>query len=277
MPGEDTTRTAEETSTTTLDQSIVDNVSKKNVEEKIFLNQTVNVENTLTSVDLVEHQSLDDLINNSLSPEIELIQCYSSTSKYTLCEDGKHSSDFAPDDKTPSYSQSETDLTRLKKRKLDSPDQSENTKLKLRRFVNPKLRSKHVSFVLQNTPQEGGSATTASSEEPNSTRAVTPANTASTPQVDAQDARDYVVQNQYINIWRLDLMAKKNAAKTSARANAMHDSLTTNMIPLWCYGLTMPPHWISPLSDNQIDVIHNSARRMAEVTENDLRVELAGF
>ena len=150
MPGVERSGTTEETSTITLDQSVVDNVSIKTFGEKTPLKPTVDVENTLTVTDMVDHQSLDDIINNSLSQEIDLIHCSSSTSKYTMCEENISGFKLAQDDYAPSYSQSETDLTKLKKRKLGSPDPSENARLKLRRFANPKL--KRVSFHLQNTP-----------------------------------------------------------------------------------------------------------------------------
>ena len=90
-----------------------------------------------------------------------------------------------------------------------------------------------------------------------------------------QDARDYVVPAGLEDMWRLLMNAFKQIARLVARANGLRDNIDNGSLPLWCYGLAIPPAWLQPLPAPQLREAHAAALRMAETTERELRVQIA--
>ena len=90
-----------------------------------------------------------------------------------------------------------------------------------------------------------------------------------------QDAREYVVPGDLVNLWKLLLNAMKNVARAHARIHGLEESLAAGSVPLWCYGLALPPPWLQPFKGPQTREAHETALAMAQTTQDELRVEMA--
>jgi len=288
MSGEKSKTSAEETSTTDLNQSLVRNVSINHLSNNLQVEIQSN--NALPTPDVIQSDSsIDNLINSTLCQEINLIRCNSAASNYTICgETTPVTSSARVDAESPAYSQSENDLTQLKKRKrLVSPNNSGtndvNARTELRRYKKIKKR---VSFVLQDGEQVPKSTTIepvpatdsmisvsteqASMEESNSSE------DESDPTEQAiRDAREYLVPGELASLWKLMLHAMKNIARTHARIHGLDECLSAGAVPLWCYGLALPPPWLQPFKAPQAREAHDAALAMAQTTQDELRVEMA--
>ena len=247
--------------------------------------------NPLTLANVSTDNPLDDLINNSLSQELDLITCVSTTSNYAICTDVTPvSSILELQANTPAYSQSETDITQLKKRKrLNSPNGNENKDNTIRAELRVLRKAKKsVSFVIQedDKPSARNSAhqTSASASTSRaSTEAVEMDDADSSEDDDIPDtgeqalldAREYTVPGEHVNLWRLLLNAMKNTARAHARKHHLEECIEGNTLPLWCYGMSLAPSWLQPFKPAQQREAHASAMRMAETTRDELQVEIA--
>ena len=194
---------------------------------------------------------------------------------------------------SPAYSQSENDLTNLKKRKrLVSPKGSEFDDNTIRAELRVLLKAKkRVSFVMQGEDNSSTSyvtvpATSAASisnasdnqVQMDSTEPESESEDDGIPDTREQallDARGYVVPGEHVNLWRLLLNAMKNIARAHARKHSIEESIEGNTIPLWCYGLALPPAWLQPFKPPQLREAHAAAMNMAVTTRDELVLEIA--
>ena len=288
MSGEKTKTTVEETSTTDLNQSLVRNVSinhlSNNLQVKIQSNTSLP-----TTDDIHSDTSIDDLINSTLCQEIDHIRCDSAASNYTICsETTPVLSTVELDAETPAYSQSENDLTSARKRKrLFSPNKSETKEFTIRAELRVLRKiKKRVSFVLQDAdqaptptpivpPPANASITSVSSAAVSMDQSDSSDDEPDATEQALRDARGYLVPGDLVNLWKLLLNAMKNIARAHARIHGIDESLEAGAVPLWCYGLALPPPWLQPFKAPQVREAHEAALAMAQTTKAELRVEMA--
>ena len=126
--------------------------------------------------------------------------------------------------------------------------------------INPALRNKHVSFLLQ------GNNTDKDDTVPDKLNV----------KIDHWDpARDYHVIPEASKSWNLAMEEYRSAARDHSCLCRLTDAQINKRPDLWMYGLSPAPDHMKPLSSEIIsNIIHEASKKILDVTVSTLRTRM---